>query len=195
MNGAFSRIPLDALIERGYYPRAVVTPPPPGLPVAFRELEMEHLHAGESGDSIFGSAFRAGIPVYEIGDLGDPRIPTLLEGLDFLVTACFPRLLPQPWLDAPRQGCLNLHPSLLPAFRGPNPIEDQLAAGEQTTGITLHLMDATADTGPILLQEAFPIEAGAGIAAIDREAAERGAGLLLRYLAAPGKYPPRAQNE
>ena len=193
MHGTFSRIPLAALLSAGYRPRAVVLPPPAGLAVAFRRLAAERLHRGNS-DSMFGLAVRARIPVYEIGTLKDPRCGEVLTGLDVLVTACFPRLLPPRWLEAPRLGCLNLHPSLLPAYRGPTPVEDQLAAGETRTGISLHRMDETADTGDILLQEAFEIPAGAGVEEVTQEAARRGAELLLRYLAAPGKYPGRSQT-
>jgi methionyl-tRNA formyltransferase len=193
MNGPFSLPPLAALVEHGFGPEAILTPPPPGIVVAFRQVAVPT--AGEGGeDNLYRLAARNGIPVYEAGDLKDPRSLRLPEGLDYVVAACFPRLLPAAWLAAPRFGCLNLHPSLLPAYRGRFPVEDQLAAGETQTGVTLHRMDATADTGDILLQESFPVPPEATVESLTRFAALRGAGLLLRYLSQPEKYPRRSQG-
>ena len=193
MAGVFSYIPLEVLLEHGYRPAAIVTPPPPGMSVAFRALDPAALSGEDQGESIYRIAAREALPVYEIGDLNDVRCRPLLADLDYIITACFPRLLPSRWLDAPRSGCLNLHPSLLPAYRGPTPLEDQLAAGERATGITLHLMDETADTGDILLQEAYPVPEGAAASDLDRAAAQRGAQLLVRYLGSPQDFPPRPQ--
>jgi len=193
MNGPFSLPPLAALVEHGFAPEAVLTPPPGGTNVPFRRVTVPDA-ASETGDNLYRLAARQRIPVYEVGRLEDPRARALLNGLDFLVAACFPRLLPPGWLAAPRFGCLNLHPSLLPAYRGPFPVEDQLAAGETRTGVTLHLMDETADTGDLLLQDAYTIPPGATVDGLTRLAAVRGAELLIRYLSGPENYPGRPQS-
>ncbi|HUF38560.1 MAG TPA: formyltransferase family protein [Anaerolineales bacterium] len=193
MNGPFSLLPLAALTARGFGPAAVLTPPPGSFGVAFRQVSVPE-GPDQAGENLYRLAARCGIPVFEAGRLDDPRALALLEGLDYIVAACFPRLLPPGWLAAPRRGCLNLHPSLLPAYRGPYPIEDQLAAGETQTGITLHRMDAAADTGDILLQESYTVPPDATVDSLTRLAAYRGADLLVRYLSQPEKYPGRPQS-
>jgi methionyl-tRNA formyltransferase len=193
MNGPFSLPPLAALLEHGFGPAAVLTPPPGGLGIAFRQVSVPE-GPEQASENLYRLAARRGIPVFEAGRLDDPRALALLEGLDYLIAACFPRLLPPGWLAAPRRGCLNLHPSLLPAYRGPYPVEDQLAAGETRTGITLHRMDATADTGDILLQESYAVPPDATADSLTRLAAVRGADLLVAYLSRPEKYPGRPQS-
>src|SRR5262249_42819339 len=100
----------------------------------------------------------------------DPAIPILVTDrlepiqaalvafdLDLILVQMFPRRLPASVLAIPRLGCVNVHPSLLPRYRGPNPVSWQLYNGETEIGITCHRMDASFDTGPILLQWTLPI--------------------------------------
>jgi len=77
--------------------------------------------------------------------------------LDAGVVAAYGLILPQPMLDAPRRGCLNIHASLLPRWRGAGPIQAAVLAGDAETGITVMQMDAGLDTGAMLLREAVPI--------------------------------------
>jgi methionyl-tRNA formyltransferase len=76
---------------------------------------------------------------------------------DAAVVAAYGLILPQPVLDAPRLGCLNIHASLLPRWRGAAPIQRAILAGDAETGVTIMQMDAGLDTGPMLLREAVPI--------------------------------------
>ncbi|UEM20297.1 methionyl-tRNA formyltransferase [Skermanella mucosa] len=78
-------------------------------------------------------------------------------GLDCAVVAAYGLILPQPILDAPRLGCLNIHASLLPRWRGAAPIHRALLAGDSETGVTIMRMDAGLDTGPMLLKGSVPI--------------------------------------
>ena len=80
-------------------------------------------------------------------------------GLDAAVVAAYGLILPQAMLDAPRRGCLNIHASLLPRWRGAAPIQAAVLAGDAETGVTIMQMDAGLDTGPMLLREAVPISA------------------------------------
>jgi methionyl-tRNA formyltransferase len=80
------------------------------------------------------------------------------EGLDLLVLAAYGRILPRELLDVPRLGALNVHPSLLPKYRGATPIQTALLRGENETGISIMLMDAGLDTGNVVLQERVAIE-------------------------------------
>ena len=75
------------------------------------------------------------------------------------MVAAYGLILPQAMLDAPRRGCLNIHASLLPRWRGAAPIQAAMLAGDAETGITIMQMDAGLDTGPMLLREAVPITA------------------------------------
>jgi methionyl-tRNA formyltransferase len=77
--------------------------------------------------------------------------------LDLLVVAAYGLVLPQTYLNHPHHGCINVHASLLPKFRGASPIAQAILHGEATTGITMMQMEAGLDTGPILMQRAIPI--------------------------------------
>jgi phosphoribosylglycinamide formyltransferase-1 len=79
-------------------------------------------------------------------------------GADLVVLAGYMHLLTKPFLARFPGRIVNVHPSLLPAFPGAHPIEDALAAGVDTTGVTVHLVDEGVDTGPILVQESVPVE-------------------------------------
>jgi phosphoribosylglycinamide formyltransferase 1 len=90
----------------------------------------------------------------------DLVMATWLEehGSDLVVLAGYMHILTKPFLARFPGRIVNVHPSLLPAFPGPHPIDDALAAGVETTGVTVHLVDEGVDTGPILVQEAVPVE-------------------------------------
>jgi len=80
------------------------------------------------------------------------------QGVELVVLAGYMHLLTRPFLARFPERIVNVHPSLLPAFPGAHAIEDALAAGVATTGVTVHLVDEGIDTGPILWQEAVPVE-------------------------------------
>jgi len=100
-----------------------------------------------------------GLPVLQPETLKDEAVIARLRDLasDVLVVAAYGRFIPKAILDIPRLGCYNVHPSLLPRFRGPAPIHRVLMAGEEKTGVTIIRMDEGMDTGPILLQKVTPI--------------------------------------
>jgi methionyl-tRNA formyltransferase len=104
-------------------------------------------------------------------------------GLDAAVVVAYGLILPQAMLDAPRRGCLNIHASLLPRWRGAAPIQTAVLAGDAETGVTIMRMDAGLDTGPMLLREAVPITATTTAATLHDVLAEMGARLVLRALA------------
>ena len=102
--------------------------------------------------------------------------------LDAAVVAAYGLILPQAMLDAPRRGCLNIHASLLPRWRGAGPIQAAILAGDTETGITIMQMDAGLDTGPTLLREATPITARTTATDLHDTLAAIGARLVLRAL-------------
>ena len=103
--------------------------------------------------------------------------------LDAAVVAAYGLILPQQMLDAPRRGCLNIHASLLPRWRGAAPIHAAILAGDAETGITIMQMDAGLDTGPMLLREAIPIRPDDTSATLHDRLAPLGAEMILRALA------------
>jgi methionyl-tRNA formyltransferase len=102
--------------------------------------------------------------------------------LDVAVVAAYGLILPPAALDAPRFGCLNIHASLLPRWRGAAPIERAILAGDSTTGVTIMRMDAGLDTGPMLLAETIPIAPRATAAGLRADLAALGGRLIVEAL-------------
>ena len=102
--------------------------------------------------------------------------------LDAAVVAAYGLILPQAMLDAPRRGCLNIHASLLPRWRGAAPIQAAVLAGDAVSGVTIMQMEAGLDTGPMLLSEAVPIGPRTTSGALHDALATLGARLVLRAL-------------
>ncbi|MGK2740980.1 methionyl-tRNA formyltransferase [Tepidicaulis sp. LMO-SS28] len=107
--------------------------------------------------------------------------------LDVAVVVAYGLLLPVPVLEAPRYGCLNLHASLLPHWRGAAPIQRAIMAGDQETGVMVMQMEKGLDTGPVLLAEHVPIGPEATAGSLHDELSRRGADLMVRALAALSK--------
>ncbi|MEH6662943.1 MAG: methionyl-tRNA formyltransferase [Parasphingorhabdus sp.] len=146
-------------------------------------------------------------PVQHIAEeLGiETRTPVSLKGedeqrafaaldLDVAVVAAYGLILPQAILDAPKTGCLNIHGSLLPRWRGAAPVQRAILAGDAETGITIMQMEAGLDTGPMLLKGATPVD-GKTAGDLTEELAETGAKLMVQYLASPSEYPAEAQDD
>jgi methionyl-tRNA formyltransferase len=102
--------------------------------------------------------------------------------LDVAVVAAYGLILPQAILDAPKYGCINIHGSLLPRWRGAAPIHRAILAGDSETGITIMRMDAGLDTGPMLLKRAEPIGRWTTATSLTDELAEIGAALIVEAL-------------
>lgn len=100
-----------------------------------------------------------GIPVETPGRFRDADVIADFQALDLdaAIVVAYGQILPQDALDAPRLGCLNLHASLLPRWRGAAPIQRAIMAGDERTGVQIMQMEAGLDTGPILLSETVPI--------------------------------------
>ena len=116
---------------------------------------------------------------------------------DLIVVSAYGQILPRPVLEIPTFGCLNVHASLLPAYRGASPITAALLDGLTETGVTIMLMDEGMDTGPKLSQARLPIRADDTTASLDQRLAARGAGLLIATLPGwlAGDVAPVAQSD
>lgn len=116
---------------------------------------------------------------------------------DLFIVAAFGQILPQAVLDLPRYGTLNIHASLLPRYRGASPISEAILQGERETGVTIMLLDAGIDTGPMLLARRIPIEPEDTTGSLTEKLAQVGAEALLdalpRWIA--GEISPQPQDE
>jgi methionyl-tRNA formyltransferase len=116
---------------------------------------------------------------------------------DVMVVAAYGLILPQSVLDIPRLGCLNIHASLLPRWRGAAPIHRAIEAGDAETGITIMQMDAGLDTGPMLMKEAVPIGADDTTGSLHDRLAALGARMIVQALRriADGSLPAEPQPQ
>ena len=178
--GAFSTIPLQSLLSDSMDVTAVITPPVSG------QSERLHIPAIQPTGlpTLAGLASTHGIPLLAPTRLTDSGFLSTLQDLrpDVVLVACYPQLLPGDLLRLPAAGCFNLHPSLLPRYRGPAPLFWQFYYGEQQTGISLHRLVSQVDAGEIVDQSgvAFPD----GISGADAAVllANRGSQLLRQLM-------------
>jgi len=115
-------------------------------------------------------------------------------GLDAAVVAAYGLILPKAMLDAPKRGCLNIHASLLPRWRGAAPIHAAILAGDSESGITIMRMDEGLDTGPMLLTQATPIGPDTTVQALHDALAAIGAELILRALTEDPVAIPQSED-
>ncbi|HEX3032370.1 MAG TPA: methionyl-tRNA formyltransferase [Bacillota bacterium] len=125
-------------------------------------------------------ALELGLPVYQPDRIKTPEFVEVLRGLtpDLIVVVAFGQLLSRDILDLPPHGCINVHASLLPRYRGAAPIHRAILEGEQETGVTIMYMDTGLDTGDMILQEKVPIEDRDTLGTVHDKLAETGARLL-----------------
>jgi methionyl-tRNA formyltransferase len=142
-------------------------------------------------------ALELGLPVAQPATLkaAAERAALLAWAPELLVVVAYGLILPPAVLELPRLGCLNIHASLLPRWRGAAPIQRAILAGDATTGITLMRMDAGLDTGPILRQQAVPIGAQTTGGELHGALASLGAGMLASAIEdlAAGRMQPQPQ--
>jgi methionyl-tRNA formyltransferase len=142
-------------------------------------------------------ALRHGLPVEQPATLRDAAAVERLQSwsADIMIVAAYGLLLPPSVLQTPRLGCINIHASLLPRWRGAAPIQRAIAAGDAESGVTIMQMEAGLDTGPMLLTRAVPIEARETAASLHDRLATLGAEALLAALEeiSQGTAKPRAQ--
>ncbi|QFT77122.1 Methionyl-tRNA formyltransferase [Erythrobacter sp. THAF29] len=137
-----------------------------------------------------------GIPVRSPRSLRNEEAQAEFAALDadVAVVAAYGLILPQPVLDAPKHGCLNIHASILPRWRGAAPIHRAIMAGDEETGVTIMQMEAGLDTGPMLHIVRTPI-ADKTTGDLTAELAELGAGAMVEVLANLDGYAPQPQED
>src|SRR5579859_1695891 len=144
-------------------------------------------------------AVASGIPVIQPEKLREPGAFAQLQDWqpDMIVVAAFGQILRQNVLDLPHFGCINVHASLLPRWRGAAPIQAAIRAGDSQTGITIMVMEAGLDTGPILSQQAIPILPDDTGQTLHDKLADLGGPLLTETLRGfvEGQIVPQPQDE
>lgn len=175
---------LEALVGAGHEIAAVYCQPPRPANRGKKLQRTEvHIRAEELGLAVRTPA--------RLRDPGEQQAFAAL-GADIAVVAAYGLILPQAILDAPERGCINVHASLLPRWRGAAPIQRAILAGDEVTGVTLMQMEAGLDTGPMLVRAELPIgRRNAG--ELTEDLANLGAGLIVDYLADPASSPPEPQ--
>lgn len=171
----FSLPTLAALLAAGHRLVAVYTQPPRPAGRGHKpRLSPVHRYAEEHG-----------LAVHKPVSLKSPEEQASFRalGLDAAVVAAYGLILPQPILDAPRLGCLNVHGSLLPRWRGAAPIQRAILAGDSESGVTIMQMDRGLDTGPIFCAEAVPITATTTASELHDTLADLGAWMMVDVLA------------
>jgi methionyl-tRNA formyltransferase len=125
-----------------------------------------------------------GISILQPEKLRNPETFEAISKLqpDLIVLAAYGKILRQEMLDLPKKGCINVHASLLPRWRGASPVQAAIAAGDLQTGVTIMKMDAGMDTGPILAQESIPIEKKDNSNVLLQKLSIVGSNLLLNIL-------------
>lgn len=170
----FAAVALTALLDDGHQVVHVLTQPdrPAGRGLKAQASAVKQL------------ALARGLPLSQPATLKDDALLTQLAALqaEVLVVAAYGLMIPQALLHLPPRGCLNIHASLLPRWRGAAPIQRAILAGDRETGVTIMQMDAGLDTGPMLLTQAVTIAADDNAQTLHDKLAAVGAHLLLRTL-------------
>jgi methionyl-tRNA formyltransferase len=183
----FSVPVLDALVEAGHDIAAVYCQPP----------RQAGRGKKERPTPVHARALELGLEVRHPASLKGPEEQAEFAALnaDVAVVVAYGLLLPQAVLDAPAQGCLNIHASLLPRWRGAAPIHRAIMSGDAETGICIMQMEAGLDTGPVLLREATAIEAEETTAELHDRLSAMGSILIVEALSRLFDLTPEVQPE
>jgi methionyl-tRNA formyltransferase len=186
----FAARALDAILAAGHEVALVLTQPdrPAGRGMALQASAVKKV------------ALAHGISVSQPERLKDPGTHEPIRtacaaGAELMVVAAYGLILPQAVLDLPRRGCINIHASLLPRWRGAAPIHRAIEAGDAQTGITIMRMEAGLDTGPMLLARSVAIDPGDTTGSLHDRLAGLGGELVVEALARFDELAPVAQPE
>lgn len=170
----FARTILQQLCESEFLPQVVLTQPdrPKGRGRSLQASPVKDYAQSQQIPIFQPQSLRTAESIAPLADLD----------LDVLIVAAYGLILPQTVLELPRLGCINVHASLLPRWRGAAPIERAIMAGDEQTGVCIMQMDEGLDTGPVLAQTAVPIAPEDSAQSLEQLLADQGAQLLINTL-------------
>jgi len=168
----FGAIILEKLAETNFKPILVITAP--DKPVGRGQIL--------TPPPVKITAQKYKIPILQPEKILDSKSEILNSKPDLIIVAAYGQILPKEILDIPKRGSLNVHPSLLPKYRGASPIQYAILNGEKKTGVTIILMDEKMDRGPILNQRALEIKEDETSTTLHRKLANLGASLLMETI-------------
>jgi methionyl-tRNA formyltransferase len=178
---------LEKLIKNKYNVSSVITAP--DKPVG-RKQEI-------TPPPVKGIALKYNLPILQPEKISNfkSQISNLKPNL--IIVAAYSQIIPKNILDIPKFGCLNLHPSLLPKYRGPSPIQTAILNGDKITGITIMLMDEKIDHGPIISQKRIALILQENSQTLEKKLAQTTADFLIETLPQylQGKIKPQVQDE
>lgn len=181
---------LEALVKEGYSVVAVITAP--DKPVGRKQIL--------TPPPVKLAAEKLGLKILQPEKLkGNQKLISLLAyklAADVGVVASYGKIIPKEILEIPKHGLLNIHPSLLPKYRGPTPIQSALLNGDTETGVTILEVDEQVDHGPILKNGKWKMENGIKYEELENQLAKLGAELLIKILPdyLKGKIKPKGQD-
>lgn len=165
---------LSALIHAGFKPSAVITQPdrPTGRDKHIEQSPVKRI------------ALEHAIPIHQPQDIRESHWTDVMQQLspDIIIVVAFGQIIPKSILDIPSKGCINVHPSLLPKYRGAAPLQAALVNGDSETGVTIMRMDEKMDHGPIMAQETIQLDQRETIDSLRKKTTEVGIRLLLNFL-------------
>ena len=183
----FAVLPLENLIKKKYNIIKVITAPdkPTG-----RQQEI-------TPSPIKQIALKYKLPFFQPEKIAEITLEISKLKPDLIVLAAYGKIIPKDILGIPKFGCLNLHPSLLPKYRGPSPIQTAILNGEPETGITIMLMDEIIDHGPIIGQKNMAIASDENYQTLEKKLSQLAANFLIEILPQylQNKIKPQPQNE
>jgi len=186
----FAKEILASLLKQKIRPNLVITQP--------EKPQSRGLKKNPSEVKIF--AKERGLKILELEKFDSSKIAFLKkEKPAVIITAAFGKIFPPEVLKIPPFGCINIHPSLLPKFRGPSPIQTALLVGEKETGVSIMLMNEKMDAGPILAQKKIPINSQDNYNSLEKKLIETASQILVptleKYLQGTLKPQPQKENQ
>ncbi|HEU5377929.1 MAG TPA: methionyl-tRNA formyltransferase [Ktedonobacteraceae bacterium] len=198
MGTPFFAVPALEALVRGAAPGVVLSEGYEITAVITRPDKPSGRNQGIVFSPVKQAALTLGLPVWQPGSFKKRENQELLAAYqaDLYIVAAFGQILPQAVLDLPRYGTLNIHASLLPKYRGSSPISEAILQGDAETGITIMLLDAGIDTGPMLLKRTLSLSADETTDSLTPKLAELGASALLEALPlwVHGQIVPQQQD-
>lgn len=183
----FGEIILEELAKGGCKPILVITAP--DKPVGRKQI------LTSSPVKVIAQKYK--IPILQPDKILDSKLKIQDSKPNLIVVAAYGQILPKEILDIPKRGSLNVHPSLLPKYRGATPLQATILNGDKKTGVTIILMDEKMDYGSILNQRALEIEEDETSTTLHRKLANLGASLLMETIPKwmQGMIKPRSQDD